>query len=113
MALNDDFEKAIKDIQGLPEMPSNQDQLALYALFKQARFGDVTGTRPPQFELFDRAKFAQKICQLEMLAARNLHYPTDGHLHGSGQYRMLSDKCRRFQNSDNLAERILKVGNML
>jgi acyl-CoA-binding protein len=57
MALNDDFEKAIKDIQGLPEKPSNQDQLALYALFKQAKFGDVTGTRPPQFELFDRAKF--------------------------------------------------------
>ena len=28
MAINDDFEKAIKDIQGLPEMPSNQDMNA-------------------------------------------------------------------------------------
>ena len=57
MALDDDFEKAIKDVQGLDDMPSNQDQLTLYACFKQAKFGDVTGKRPPQFELFDRAKF--------------------------------------------------------
>jgi len=57
MALDDDFEKAKNDVQDLSEMPSNQDQLALYGLFKQAKFGDVTGKRPAQYDMFGRAKF--------------------------------------------------------
>ena len=57
MALDDDFQAAIDNITEVDDPPSNQDQLALYAFFKQANFGDVTGTRPPQYELFDRAKF--------------------------------------------------------
>lgn len=57
MSLQEDFEKAKEDIQGLPDKPSNNDLLTLYGLFKQSTTGDISGKRPGQFELFDRAKF--------------------------------------------------------
>ena len=56
MALQDDFEKAAVDIKGLPSRPSNKDLLELYAFFKQGKVGDVSGDRPPKFDLFNRSK---------------------------------------------------------
>lgn len=43
----------IKPVTGL----GNDVLLALYALYKQATVGDVTGTRPGMLALKDRAKF--------------------------------------------------------
>jgi acyl-CoA-binding protein len=57
MSLDDDFEKAIQDAQGLPEKPSNQELLLLYGLFKQSNVGDASGKRPPLHDMFGRAKF--------------------------------------------------------
>ena len=56
MATEDDFTAAqarIKPVTGLG--PS--DQLALYALFKQATAGDVTGSRPGMLDVRGRAKY--------------------------------------------------------
>ena len=41
----------------LKEAPSNDDLLELYALFKQATAGDVTGSRPGMMDFKGRAKF--------------------------------------------------------
>ena len=40
------FEQAQADVKTLTERPSNDDLLALYAHFKQATDGDVSGKRP-------------------------------------------------------------------
>lgn len=57
MALKEDFEKAAEDVKGLKSRPSNDDLLELYACFKQATEGDVSGSRPGLFDLKGRAKF--------------------------------------------------------
>lgn len=57
MALKADFEKAAKDVQTLKTRPSNETLLKLYALFKQATDGDVTGSRPGLLDIKGRAKF--------------------------------------------------------
>ncbi|MBB5019341.1 acyl-CoA-binding protein [Chitinivorax tropicus] len=51
------FEQAQKDILTLSEAPSNDVKLQLYALFKQATQGDVTGERPGMMDFINRAKF--------------------------------------------------------
>ncbi len=51
------FEQAQKDVQTLTERPSNDDMLALYALYKQAVEGDVSGKRPGAFNMVNRAKY--------------------------------------------------------
>ena len=56
MELNEAFEDAIFRVDGLGKQP-NDVMLKLYGLFKQARFGDVTGDRPSAFDLRGRAKF--------------------------------------------------------
>ena len=56
MATEDDFTAAqarIKPVTGL----SPSDQLALYALFKQATVGDVSGARPGMLDVRGRAKY--------------------------------------------------------
>ena len=57
MSLEDEFAQALEDVNTLSGRPSNQDQLALYGLFKQVKVGDVSGARPPQYDMFDRAKY--------------------------------------------------------
>jgi len=57
MALNDDFQAAVARSKTLSSRPSNEDMLALYALYKQASVGDATGKRPGVFDLVGRAKF--------------------------------------------------------
>ena len=51
------FEKAAEEVKELKERPGNDDMLSLYALFKQASKGDVSGDRPGMFDLVGKAKY--------------------------------------------------------
>lgn len=57
MALKDDFDAAVVRSRQLTKMPSNDNLLKLYALFKQATSGDASGARPGIFDLKGRAKY--------------------------------------------------------
>lgn len=51
------FEAAVVDSKKLPERPSNDVLLQLYALYKQATDGDVEGKRPGFTDMVGRAKY--------------------------------------------------------
>jgi len=51
------FEAAAAQVRSLPERPDNQALLQLYALYKQATMGDVTGERPGFSNIVERFKF--------------------------------------------------------
>lgn len=51
------FDQATKDVQDLPARPDSQTLLKLYALFKQATEGDVSGPRPGFTDFKGRAKY--------------------------------------------------------
>jgi diazepam-binding inhibitor (GABA receptor modulator, acyl-CoA-binding protein) len=51
------FEAAVADSKALAERPDNQTLLRIYALFKQATDGDVSGKRPGFTDLVGRAKY--------------------------------------------------------
>ena len=55
--LKSTFDAAIKSAKSLKERPSDDDMLALYALYKQATDGDVSGSKPGMFDFVGRAKF--------------------------------------------------------
>lgn len=57
MALLDDFQAAVAQSQQLTKRPSNEELLDLYALYKQATDGDVTGDRPGGFDFKAIAKY--------------------------------------------------------
>jgi diazepam-binding inhibitor (GABA receptor modulator, acyl-CoA-binding protein) len=57
MALSDDFNAAVTKSKELTKRPSNEELLDLYALFKQATDGDVSGDRPGGFDFKAIAKF--------------------------------------------------------
>lgn len=57
MALIDDFNSAVSKSKQLTKRPSNEELLDLYALFKQATEGDVSGERPGGFDFKAIAKF--------------------------------------------------------
>jgi len=57
MELKAQFEQAAEDVMGLSYTPDNNSKLQLYALYKQATTGDVTGKRPGMFDMVNRAKF--------------------------------------------------------
>ena len=57
MALIDDFNAAVSKSKDLTKRPSNEELLDLYALFKQATDGDVSGDRPGGFDFKAIAKF--------------------------------------------------------
>ncbi len=57
MALADDFQAAVDRSKQLTKRPSNEELLDLYALFKQATDGDVSGDRPGGFDFKAIAKF--------------------------------------------------------
>jgi diazepam-binding inhibitor (GABA receptor modulator, acyl-CoA-binding protein) len=57
MALQDDFQSAVSRSQQLTKRPSNEELLDLYALFKQASEGDVSGDRPGGFDFKAIAKY--------------------------------------------------------
>jgi diazepam-binding inhibitor (GABA receptor modulating acyl-CoA-binding protein) len=51
------FESAVADSKKLPERPSNDVLLKLYALYKQGTEGDVSGKRPGFTDMVGRAKY--------------------------------------------------------
>ncbi len=55
MGLKDEFEAAAARSRELPDQP-NDILLKLYALYKQATAGDVSGSRPGMFDMVGRAK---------------------------------------------------------
>jgi diazepam-binding inhibitor (GABA receptor modulating acyl-CoA-binding protein) len=57
MALQDDFQIAVNRSKELTKRPSNEELLDLYALFKQASEGDVSGDRPGGFDFKAIAKY--------------------------------------------------------
>lgn len=56
-ALEDRFVQAQQDVKSLARRPSNETMLKLYALFKQATYGDAAGERPGGFDFVGQAKF--------------------------------------------------------
>jgi diazepam-binding inhibitor (GABA receptor modulator, acyl-CoA-binding protein) len=57
MALLDDFNTAVTKSKDFTKRPSNEELLDLYAFFKQATEGDVSGDRPGGFDFKAIAKF--------------------------------------------------------
>jgi diazepam-binding inhibitor (GABA receptor modulator, acyl-CoA-binding protein) len=57
MDLQQQFESAVTKSKELTRRPSNEELLTLYALYKQATEGDVTGERPGGFDFKAIAKF--------------------------------------------------------
>lgn len=51
------FDAAVTKSKELTKRPSNEELLLLYALFKQASEGDVSGERPGGFDFKAIAKF--------------------------------------------------------
>lgn len=56
-SLQDQFEQASRDAQSLDKRPDNETLLRLYALFKQATEGDVSGPAPGMFDFKASAKY--------------------------------------------------------
>ena len=57
MALSDDFAAAQVRVKQLSKTPDASELLELYALFKQATVGDVSGERPGMLDFKGRAKY--------------------------------------------------------
>lgn len=55
--LRTQFENAAQAAQQLPKRPDNETLLTLYALYKQATAGDVSGKRPGFTDFVGRAKY--------------------------------------------------------
>ena len=55
--LQTQFETAAAEVQQLSRRPDNSSLLKLYALYKQATAGDVTGKRPGMTDFAGRAKY--------------------------------------------------------
>jgi len=51
------FEEAQQRVKQLAKRPDNATLLELYALFKQGKEGDVSGSRPSRLKLKERAKY--------------------------------------------------------
>jgi diazepam-binding inhibitor (GABA receptor modulator, acyl-CoA-binding protein) len=51
------FETAAQEVQRLPKKPDNDTLLRLYAYYKQATTGDVTGKRPGFMDMVGQAKY--------------------------------------------------------
>lgn len=57
MKLQEQFDQASSDSKNLPERPDNLTLLKMYALYKQAGSGDVTGEQPAMTDFVARAKW--------------------------------------------------------
>jgi diazepam-binding inhibitor (GABA receptor modulating acyl-CoA-binding protein) len=57
MELQQQFESAVTRSKELTRRPTNEELLLLYALFKQATEGDVSGDRPGGFDFKAIAKY--------------------------------------------------------
>ncbi len=56
MSLTTDFEAAVTRMNASSVTPGPQEQLKLYGLFKQAKFGDTSEKRPGMTQVRARAK---------------------------------------------------------
>ena len=56
-SLDEQFEQAQAAVSTLTQDPGNDTKLAIYALFKQATQGDVTGKKPGITNPVGRAKY--------------------------------------------------------
>lgn len=54
---DDTFESAALAVKQLPEKPDNETLLKLYALYKQATEGNVSGDKPGFFDFVGLAKY--------------------------------------------------------
>lgn len=77
-ALRKAFEQAKSRLNDLANPPDQATMLSLYALFKQATDGDVSGRRPGPTQLVERAKFdaRQKIKGLPLADAMTRYIET-------------------------------------
>eukprot|EP00793_Prasinoderma_coloniale_P000942 PRCOL_00007032-RA len=57
MGLKEDFDKAAEEAKALPASTSQEDQLILYGLFKQANIGDNTAPKPGMLDFKGKAKW--------------------------------------------------------
>lgn len=57
MELQQQFESAVARSKELTKRPDNEELLLLYALYKQATEGDVSGERPGGFDFKAIAKY--------------------------------------------------------
>ncbi len=57
MELQQQFESAVTRSKELTRRPTNEELLLLYALYKQATEGDVSGERPGGFDFKAIAKY--------------------------------------------------------
>lgn len=57
MSTADEFQQCQVEVKELSTRPSNEDLLALYATYKQATEGDVSGKRPGMLDVKGRAKY--------------------------------------------------------
>lgn len=57
MSLQEKFENAVKESKQLPKKPDNDILLKIYALYKQATNGDVSGEKPNGFDFVNLAKY--------------------------------------------------------
>ena len=57
MELSAKFEDAQVRVKQLSKSPSTDELLELYALYKQATTGDVSGSRPGMLDMKGRAKY--------------------------------------------------------
>ena len=57
MALSDEFEQAQVRVKQLTKLPSSEELLELYALYKQSTAGNAGGDRPGMMDLRGRAKY--------------------------------------------------------
>ncbi|MCX6102215.1 MAG: acyl-CoA-binding protein [Proteobacteria bacterium] len=57
ISINDRFINATNEVRKITKRPSDAELLTLYAFFKQATEGDVTGSRPKLLDLKGRAKY--------------------------------------------------------
>ena len=55
--LNTRFQQAQSDVKTLAERPDNQTMLELYATYKQATTGNVSGDRPGMMDFVNRMKY--------------------------------------------------------
>jgi acyl-CoA-binding protein len=51
------FNTAAEEVKSLPKRPDDKTMLSLYAFYKQATLGDVTGSRPGGFDMVGKAKY--------------------------------------------------------
>ncbi|KAJ8013057.1 hypothetical protein DPEC_G00049350 [Dallia pectoralis] len=52
-----DFDKAAEEVKQLKAKPTDAEMLRVYALFKQAKVGDINTTRPGMLDFTGKAKW--------------------------------------------------------